>query len=137
MNLESHSFLNVYHSLTHCEFANSVVPNYIYNDYGLLTHIQTGNKITTFYGGGYERNRIDELKPVGFDVLESIEIGGLEPAYRVDSAFLNYRYAYDTSNTTQTWYYEIENAHGGQCRQAMRTRWCGGISADLIFLLLF
>ena len=33
--------------------------------------------------------------------------------------------------------YEIENARGGQCRQAMRTRWCGGISAELTFLLLF
>ena len=32
---------------------------------------------------------------------------------------------------------EIENARGRQCRQAVRTWLCGGISADLIFLLLF
>ena len=33
--------------------------------------------------------------------------------------------------------YETENACGRQCRQAVQTRPCGGIPADLTFLLLF
>ena len=34
-------------------------------------------------------------------------------------------------------YFEIENVCGRQCRQAVQTRPCGGIPADLTFFLLF
>jgi RHS repeat-associated protein len=42
-----------------------------------------------------------------------------------------------TVPTHQTKVAEKENARGRQCRQAVRTRSCGGIPADLTFLLLF
>ena len=56
-----------------------------------------------------------------------------------DNGVLALQIATETSNTNsmQISTYEIERARGWQCRQAMRTRWCGGISADLTFLLLF
>ena len=46
-------------------------------------------------------------------------------------------YCATTTANMQTRMREIEDARGGQCRQAVWTRGCGGISADLTFLLLF
>ena len=41
------------------------------------------------------------------------------------------------SATNQIRFSEIENECGRQCRQAVQTSSCGGIPADLTFLLLF
>ena len=56
-----------------------------------------------------------------------------------DNGVVALQIATETSNTNsmQISTYEIENACGWQSRQAMQTRQCGGISADLTFLLLF
>jgi len=56
-----------------------VVTDYTYNLHGLLTRIKTGNKVALSHGGNDEKGGVN--KP---------ELG-----YNVDSAFLNYRYAYD------------------------------------------
>jgi hypothetical protein len=42
-----------------------------------------------------------------------------------------------TATNHQTRVAETGNTRGQQCRQAVRTRLCGGIPADLTFLLLF
>ena len=41
------------------------------------------------------------------------------------------------SSTGQMWFSEIDNECGRQCWQAVQTSLCGGIPADLTFLLLF
>ena len=71
-----------YHTPTQGEYGNGVVTNYTYNTYGLLTRIQAGNKVPILIGGGG-----------GTTTLGGGPI--TEPAYTVDSAFLNYRYAYN------------------------------------------
>jgi hypothetical protein len=43
------------------------------------------------------------------------------------------KYGAITIANKQTCLYEIENACGWQCRQAVRTSSCGGIPADLTF----
>jgi len=70
---------NKYHLPTRCEYGNGVVTDYTYNSHGLVTRIQTGNKITVFGGPGSELSGFD-TSPV---------------AYTIDSAILNYRYAYN------------------------------------------
>jgi len=69
---------NKYNVPIRCEYGNGVVTDYAYNAYGLLTRIQTGNKITS--------------TPVGNDDRSPFIS---EPAYTVDSAILNYRYIYN------------------------------------------
>ena len=69
MNLEHHSFLNMYQPLTRCSFGNGLATEYFYNPYGLLTGIQTGNKIEIggeigigLEGkGGYDNSNTDRL----------------------------------------------------------------------------
>ena len=70
---------NKYHLPTRCEFGNGVATDYTYNPHGLVIRIQTGNKITVFGGPGSELSGFD-TSPV---------------AYTIDSAILNYRYAYN------------------------------------------
>jgi len=57
---------------------------YNYNTYGLLTRIKTGNKITSIHIGEPPRGGLGS----GAE---------FEQSYIVDSAFLNYRYAYDNN----------------------------------------
>ncbi|MCL2290414.1 MAG: FG-GAP-like repeat-containing protein [Bacteroidetes bacterium] len=71
---------NKYNAPTRCEYGNGVVTDYTYNPHGLPTRIKTGNKISDI-GIGIEEPDFKGL-PVGI--------------YSVDSAILNYRYAYDT-----------------------------------------
>jgi RHS repeat-associated protein len=72
---------NKYNQTTGCEYGNEVVTKYEYNPYGLLTRIQTGKLHTSFYGGG------EEPQPKGG--IDTLLVSWL------DSAILNYRYAYD------------------------------------------
>jgi len=73
---------NKFHSPTQCEYGNGVATLYKYNTNGLITRIQTGNKIytpasdTTHYDPGNEEK-------------------GTVYKVSVDSAYLNYRYGYD------------------------------------------
>ena len=53
------------------------------------------------------------------------------------SFHLDHLGSYSINTNLQHWNQEGESARGRQCRQAMRTRWCGGISADLTFWLPF
>ncbi|MCL2291301.1 MAG: hypothetical protein FWC34_11475 [Bacteroidetes bacterium] len=70
---------NMYHAPTRCEYGNGVATHYTYDVHGLLTRIQTGNKIATIPIGDIERGKVIN-----------------EQAYTLDSTILNYRYAYDT-----------------------------------------
>jgi RHS repeat-associated protein len=68
---------NEFGATTLCSYGNGLVTEYTYNPYGLLTHINTGNK-----------------KNIGIEGpnLEKGATGGL---YTADSTILNYRYGYD------------------------------------------
>jgi RHS repeat-associated protein len=57
---------------------------------------------------------------------------GTDTLYYIHTDHLGSYCAITTANV-QAWMGEIENACGWQCRQAVRTWSCGGISADLIF----
>jgi RHS repeat-associated protein len=70
---------NKYNATISCEYGNEVRTEYEYNPYGLLTHIQTGNKVK-------------DLPYVGNDTA----VRGNSVSYKADSAILNYRYAYNT-----------------------------------------
>ena len=65
---------NKFNATTQCEYGNGVVAEYTFNDFGLLTRINTGNK---FF--------LEEREGLRGPIL-----------YRPDSSILNYRYAYDT-----------------------------------------
>jgi len=71
---------NKFNAPTCCEYGNRVITDYTYNQYGLLTRIKTGNKIT---GNMQDPGGNREL--------------GVNPSlpYTVDSAILNYRYTYN------------------------------------------
>ena len=77
---------NKFNAPLHCEYGNGVLCDYSYNENGLLTRINTGKKTTAIIydpgGGGDERGG----ETTGVNQL----------TYAVDSAILNYRYAYDT-----------------------------------------
>ena len=68
---------NMFNAPKSCEYGNDVVTEYTYNANGLLTRINTGNK-----------------KP---EIIVVQDKGKIPPeaSYTVDSAILNYRYAYD------------------------------------------
>jgi YD repeat-containing protein len=68
---------NEFGATTLCSYGNGLGTEYTYNPYGLLTHINTGNK-----------------KNIGIEGpnLEKGATGGL---YTTDSTILNYRYGYD------------------------------------------
>jgi len=72
-----------YHTPTRVEYGNGVMTNYTYNPYGLLTRIQTGKKVLILIGGGGGGTTMSGGGPI------------TEPAYTVDSTFLNYRYTYN------------------------------------------
>jgi len=66
---------NKFNEPTQCEYGNVLLTEYSYNNFGLLTRINTGNKVALSSTGLNER-------------------GGL--SHVPDSTILNYRYAYDT-----------------------------------------
>jgi len=69
---------NKFNAPTKCEYGNGVATNYTYNAHGLLTRIQTGNKVYEFVDPGTGER--------GMPVKD---------VFGVDSAILNYRYAYN------------------------------------------
>ncbi|MCL2291138.1 MAG: hypothetical protein FWC34_10655 [Bacteroidetes bacterium] len=71
---------NKYSLPLRCEYGNGIVTDYTYNAHGLLTRIKTGNKVYGFDIG------IDEPNYKGIPIAYP---------YTVDSAILNYRYAYN------------------------------------------
>jgi len=73
--------LNKFYAPLSCSYGNGVNTDYEYNEYGLLTHIQTGNKYATL---GHDRGGSE------FILINA------QLVYSLDSAILNYRYAYDT-----------------------------------------
>ena len=89
---------NVYHVPTRCEYGNGIVTEYTYDTHGLLTRIKTGNKVPVVIGGGGGVHS-GGILPEGLanfdDNPNSTNSPITEPAYTVDSAFLNYRYAYN------------------------------------------
>jgi len=76
---------NKFNATTKCEYGNGVATDYTYDNNGMLTRINTGNKITSINvdpGGGSVRGD-------GFSILPN------QLAYIVDSSILNYRYTYN------------------------------------------
>jgi len=88
-----------YHVPTRCEYGNGVVTEYTYTPHGLLTRIKTGNKVPVVIGGGGGVHSSGGILQGGLNSLDdnpnSTNSLITEPAYTVDSVFLNYRYAYD------------------------------------------
>jgi hypothetical protein len=68
-----------YNAPKYCHYGNNVRTEYEYNSYGLLTHIQTGNKVK-------------DGVVIGHDTAVR---GPSVPLDKADSAILNYSYAYN------------------------------------------
>ena len=79
---------NKYQQPNRCYFGNDMATDYTYNTHGLLTRINTGNMITI---GTIDPGDTAIIGPGGTTGFSGGPIGIIG----VDSAILNYRYAYD------------------------------------------
>jgi RHS repeat-associated protein len=81
------SALNKFYAPVNCTYGNNTGTEYEYNDYGVVTRIQTGKQFLS---------QINPPPPnPKFSQKEEIPISILPIDYSLDSALLNYRYAYD------------------------------------------
>ena len=84
---------NEYQQPLRCDYGNDLATYYTYNTHGVLTRIRTGNKIKIGTGGPVTDEPHPGDIPGDRGEIENAE----EQSYIfVDSAILNYRYAYDT-----------------------------------------
>jgi len=84
------STLNKFYAPVNCTYGNNTGTDYEYNEFGLVTRIQTGKQ---------KKGQIIITPPnPKSSSKEEIFIGTnpTQPAYSLDSTLLNYRYAYDT-----------------------------------------
>jgi len=78
--------LNKFYAPLSCTYGNSTGTNYEYNEFGLVTRIQTGIMSSSLIIGDVNHRASAEI----------ITVGGMQLGYNLDSTLLNYRYAYDS-----------------------------------------
>ena len=84
---------NIYLQPTRCGYGNGTATDYEYNAYGLLTRINTGNKV---YQQGPEHPTLPDIPIIGLLSINDPPVLE-EEAFDIDSAVQNLRYSYDAA----------------------------------------